>query len=78
MTSAENIWAGSQSTIKVDFQTIEDLFTVEERPKKRTPRGSALPSSTNDSDSSHVEEMKGKVEIPLFFCSTLIQKFCLI
>ena len=63
VTSAENIWAGNESHIKVDFQAIEDLFTVNERPKKKSPRGSIAPLAAADSDSSNTDEMKGKVKL---------------
>ena len=62
VTNAENIWAGSQSQIKVDFQTIEDLFTVKDRPTKRSShRGSIIPVVAADSDSSYTDDAKGKV-----------------
>jgi len=64
VTNAENIWAGSQNQIKVDFQTIEDLFTVNDRPLKRSAhRGSIIPNAAIDSDSSNTDDMKGKVGI---------------
>lgn len=55
-----NIWTESQE-IKVDFEKIEALFTVQEKTKKKSPRDSALSARNNQTDSSKTEDLKGKV-----------------